>query len=61
MIKAFLKLFKPKPKLIPSFSDFFRYASKEEKEKLFLEVAREASEDQREILRRFDEKFPNGV
>lgn len=32
------------------FSDFFRNASHEEKEKLFLEVAKQASEDQKKLM-----------
>ena len=33
-----------------SFTDFFRNASPEEKRRLFLEAARKANEDQRELL-----------
>lgn len=40
-----------------SISDFFRNASKEEKIKLFREVAKEASEDQRKLLREYDRKI----
>lgn len=36
------------------FSTFFREASKEAKEKLLLEVAREANQDQREIVERYN-------
>ena len=32
------------------FSDFFLYATKEEKKKLMLEVAREANADQRKLV-----------
>lgn len=40
-----------------SFSGFFRHASKEEKLKVFREVAKEASEDQRKLLREYDRKL----
>lgn len=36
------------------FSTFFREASKEAKEKLLLEVIREANQDQREIVERYN-------
>lgn len=54
MIKAFLDLFKPKPKKLKwGFSEFFRYASKEEKKRVLMEVLREANQDQREALERY--------
>lgn len=37
------------------FSTFFREAPKEAKEKLLLEVIREANQDQREIVKRYNE------
>ncbi len=40
-----------------SFSDFFRHASKEEKVRVFREVAREASEDQRKLLKEYERKL----
>jgi hypothetical protein len=40
-----------------SFSEFFRHASKEEKVRVFREVAREASEDQRKLLREYERKL----
>lgn len=36
------------------FSTFFREAPKEAKEKLLLEVARKANQDQREIVERYN-------
>lgn len=38
-------------------SDFFRHASKEEKIRVFREAAREASRDQRELLKEYDKKL----
>lgn len=40
-----------------SFSEFFRHAPKEEKLKVFREVAKAASEDQRKLLREYDRKL----
>ncbi|MBI4242916.1 MAG: hypothetical protein HY606_02395 [Planctomycetes bacterium] len=37
------------------FSTFFREASREDKEKLLLEVTREANQDQREIVERYND------
>ncbi len=40
-----------------SFSEFFRHAPKEEKERVFLEVAKKASADQRELLKEYERKL----
>ena len=46
-----------KEKKKDSISDFFRHASQEEKERVFREVAKEASEDQRKLLKEYDKKL----
>ena len=55
MIKEFiLKLIDKKDKkedTSSEFSKFFRTASSREKKKVYLEVARKASEEQREVIR----------
>ena len=43
-----------------SFSDFFRNASQEEKEKLFLEVTKKANEDQRKVMQEKPNSFNLG-
>jgi hypothetical protein len=40
-----------------SFSEFFRHAPKEEKERVFREVAKEASADQRKLLKEYERKL----
>lgn len=40
-----------------SISNFFRHASKEKKVRVFREVAREASEDQRKLLKEYERKL----
>lgn len=49
MQKSSKKENKPKSS---KFSDFFRYASEEQKIKVFTEAARRANEDQREVYRK---------
>jgi len=64
MIKSILSFFrkqKPKPQPTSDFSKFFVTATEEERRKVMLEVLREASEDQRAVLRRYDEMFPAGT
>ena len=48
------KLLKKAPKSAESgkFSDFFRHASEEKKREVFIEVARRANKDQREVFRK---------
>ena len=45
------------PKKNDPVSDFFRHASKEEKVRVFREVARAASEDQRKLLKEYERKL----
>lgn len=53
MTEAILKLFGlHKKKQTSEFSRFFREASSSEKKRVFLDVARRASEDQRKIMDR---------
>ncbi len=40
-----------------SFSEFFRHASREEKEHMFREVAKEANADQQKVLEEYDQKI----
>ncbi|MBI4252730.1 hypothetical protein HY623_00920 [Candidatus Uhrbacteria bacterium] len=54
MIKNLLQSLKGGKKVKSDFSTFFREASREQKEKLLLEVAHEANQDQRQILERYD-------
>lgn len=49
--------FTKETKKIDPVSEFFRHASKEEKERVFREVAKEASEDQRKLLKEYDKKL----
>lgn len=44
-----------KSKPVTDFADFFRNASSAEKKKLFKRVIRKASEDQRAIIRKYDQ------
>lgn len=61
MIKKILSYFHRKPEPKTDFSRFFVSAKPEEKRRVILEVLREASEDQRAVLRRYDEMFPAGT
>ncbi len=57
-MKRILNLFfKNKGKKADPVSDFFRHASEEEKVRVFREVAREASEDQRKLLKEYERKL----
>jgi TRAP-type C4-dicarboxylate transport system substrate-binding protein len=59
-MKSILDLFKKKEAKSDKVSDFFYRASKEEKKAVFLEVAKEASADQRELLKKYDEQLSHG-
>lgn len=54
MIKKLLNLLFPAEKKKSDFSDFFRNASMKKKEKLLKEVVRKASQDQRDIIDRYN-------
>ncbi len=56
MKHLFKGLFTP-PQIEPTteFSRFFHTSSSEEKKKLFREVLRKANEDQRELVKKYDE------
>mgnify|MGYP006914139859 CR=1 FL=1 len=56
-MKNFFDLFRRKRDVSDRVSAFFRDASQKEKERVFLEVARKANNDQRELLREYDRKF----
>lgn len=56
-MKSIFGLFKKKEAKSDKVSDFFYRASQEEKEAVFLEVAKKASEDQRELLKKYDEQL----
>jgi hypothetical protein len=49
-LPAFLSFGKPSKDTSSEFSRFFREASSGERKKVFMEVARKASEDQRKII-----------
>jgi len=53
----FLGLFKKKEVKTDKVSDFFYRASKSEKEAVLLEVAKKASQDQRDLLKKYDEQL----
>ena len=55
-MKSIFGLFRKKEAKADTVSDFFYRASAEEKKAVFLEVAKKASEDQRELLKRYDEQ-----
>lgn len=50
-------IFKRKQPKTDPVADFFLHTSKEEKEKVLLEIAKNASEDQRELLREYERKI----
>jgi len=54
MIKAIRQLFAPKRKEKGSFSSFYNTASTEDRRKLLEEVAREANEDQRALMKQYE-------
>lgn len=56
-MKSIFGLFKKKEAKSDKISDFFYRASKEEKKAVFLEVAKKASEDQRALLKKYDEQL----
>lgn len=56
-MKSIFGLFKRKDEKSDKIADFFYRASKEEKKAVFLEVAKRASEDQRELLKKYDEQL----
>jgi hypothetical protein len=60
-VKEFLRIFKRKsvPKI--GFSEFFVSTSREEKERVLREVVREANQDQRDILDRYEKMYPKGA
>ena len=61
MLPKFMNFFRKllrKPKPENDFSDFFRNASSAEKKKLFKKVIREASEDQRAIIKKYNQVSP---
>lgn len=58
MKALFIRLFFRKKNRPLSASEFFRSASPQEKERLLREVARKSNADQRELVRRYHEKFP---
>lgn len=57
LMKNSLNIFTKKEQKKDSFSEFFRHASKEEKVRVFREVTKEASEDQRKLLKEYDRKL----
>lgn len=59
-MKSIFGLFKKKETTSDKVSDFFYRASKEEKEAVFLEVAKKASADQRELLKKYDKQLSHG-
>ena len=57
-MNSFFSLFKGKKRIEEDgFSDFFHRASKSEKEAVLLEVAKKASQDQRDLLKKYDEQL----
>lgn len=56
-MRNILNIFRKKEQKIDRVSEFFRHASKEEKVRVLREVAKEASEDQRKLLREYDRKL----
>jgi hypothetical protein len=58
MIQAIKRFFKnPKEKAVPTteFSAFFTNASSGEKKKFFKEVVRKANQDQRDLMKKYQE------
>jgi hypothetical protein len=53
MMHKFFNLFRGRSERRSDFSNFFRYASSEEKAKLLRQVAREANEEQRELVEEY--------
>lgn len=51
-------IFKPASRPKDSISGFFKNASKKEKEKIMLKVARKANADQRALIEKHDKMFP---
>lgn len=56
-MKAVFGLFRKKERKSDKVSDFFYRASEKEKKDLLLEVAKKASQDQRDLLKKYDEQL----
>ncbi len=59
-MKSLLGLFKKKEVKSDKVSDFFYRSSQQEKEAVFLQVAKEASADQRALLKKYDKQLSHG-
>ncbi|MDD5083348.1 MAG: hypothetical protein PHT88_00225 [Candidatus Moranbacteria bacterium] len=56
-MRSILNIFKKKEQKVDRVSEFFRHTSKEEKVRVLREVAKEASDDQRRLLREYDKRL----
>ena len=61
ILKLINKIFKPANKPKDSISGFFKNASKKEKEKIMIKVARKANADQRALVEKHDKMFPKTI
>ena len=61
MIKAFLALFKRRSEPKTDFSEFFVSTSAKEKERILKEVVQQASQDQLEVIKRYEKTFPKAA
>ena len=57
MNKILSFLLKRKEPKVDPVSEFFRHASKDEKVRVFREAAQEASDDQRQLLKEYEQKL----
>ena len=58
MFRLINKFFNPRSKAPKSISEFFKDASKKEKEKIIIKVAQKANADQRALMEKYDKMFP---
>ncbi|MBU6431264.1 MAG: hypothetical protein KGJ58_03430 [Patescibacteria group bacterium] len=58
MLKLINKFLNPKSKVPKSISGFLKCASKKQKDKIIIKVARKANADQRALVEKYDKMFP---
>lgn len=61
ILKLINKFFKPAGKSQKSISGFFKNASKKEKEKIMIKVAKRANADQKALVEKYDKMFPKTI